>query len=147
MAGARTQAEPTCGKPRGARRRRGRALFGSWRACDRGCARDRGGYDRRPTHWTTRGRSSIFLVRSSRYEGLEMDVLTDVMQTVRVRSHLYGRLELGAPWGMEFGACDRPGFFIVSRGNCWLEVTGIDGPVPLAGGDFVFLPKGRAHTL
>ncbi|HEV8112659.1 MAG TPA: AraC family transcriptional regulator [Planctomycetota bacterium] len=76
-----------------------------------------------------------------------MDVLTDVMQTVRVRSHLYGRLELGAPWGMEFGACDRPGFFIVSRGNCWLEVTGIDGPVPLAGGDFVFLPKGRAHTL
>jgi AraC-like DNA-binding protein len=76
-----------------------------------------------------------------------MDVLTDVMQTVRVQSHLYGRLELGAPWGMEFGACDRPGFFIVSRGSCWLEVTGIEEQVPLAGGDFVFLPKGRGHAL
>jgi AraC-like DNA-binding protein len=76
-----------------------------------------------------------------------MDVLTDVMQTVRVRSHLYGRLELSAPWGIEFGACGRPGFLVVSRGSCWLEVPGIGSRVPLAGGDFVFLPKGAGHAL
>ena len=35
-----------------------------------------------------------------------MDVLTDVMQTVRVRSHLYGRLELTAPWGIRIDAPD-----------------------------------------
>jgi AraC-like DNA-binding protein len=76
-----------------------------------------------------------------------MDVLTDVMQTVRVRSHLYGRLELTAPWGIRIDAPDRPAFFVVSRGNCWLQMSDAEEPVPLAGGDFVFLPKAHAHTL
>src|SRR5262249_8722519 len=118
----------------------------------RGCGPPECGYDRRRPRRTTRGRPSIFLVRSSRSNRFVMDVLTDVMQTVRVRSHLYGRLELSAPWGIEFGACGRPGFLVVSRGSCWLEVPGPeDGSkgsrVPLAGGDFVFLPKGAGHTL
>jgi Cupin len=29
-----------------------------------------------------------------------MDVLTDMLQTVRLRGHLYGRMELTAPWGL-----------------------------------------------
>lgn len=76
-----------------------------------------------------------------------MDVLTDVMETVRVRSHLYGRLELTAPWGMRVDEPERPSFFVVSRGSCWLDVTGVAGPIPLAGGDFVFLPKARPLIL
>jgi hypothetical protein len=31
---------------------------------------------------------------------MAMDVLTDVMQTLRVRSNLYGRAEFTAPWGI-----------------------------------------------
>lgn len=76
-----------------------------------------------------------------------MDVLTDMLQTVRLRSHLYGRMELTAPWGMRIDTPHQAGFFVVSRGNCWLEVIGADNPVPLAGGDFVFLPKARCHIL
>jgi AraC-like DNA-binding protein len=76
-----------------------------------------------------------------------MDVLSDVMQTVRLQSHLYGRLELTAPWGMRIDAPDRPSFFVVTRGSCWLEMGGGEKPVPLAGGDFVFLPRARPHIL
>src|SRR5687768_15673356 len=77
-----------------------------------------------------------------------MDVLTDVMQTVRVRSNLYGRAEFTAPWGIRVThGPGRAGFFVISRGSCWLEVDGIENPVPLAGGDFIFLPQGGTYNL
>ena len=77
-----------------------------------------------------------------------MDVLTDVMQTVRVRSNLYGRAEFTSPWGIKVhqkGGNAR--FFVISRGSCWLEMDGLANPVPLAGGDFIFLPHGHEYRL
>ena len=70
-----------------------------------------------------------------------MDVLTDVLEAARMKSGLYGRLELTAPWGLSF---DRgaPHFCVVTRGTCWLEVEGTPDPIQLGGGDLVFLPKG-----
>jgi AraC-like DNA-binding protein len=77
-----------------------------------------------------------------------MDVLTDVMQTLRVRSHLYGRAEFTAPWGISVPRePGHAGFFVVSRGSCWLETEGLDHAVPLAGGDFVFFPHGGPYVL
>src|SRR5262245_34913706 len=85
-----------------------------------------------------------------------MDVLTDVLQAVRLRSEVYGRFEWTAPWGAQFAEGGSPIFHIVSRGSCWLEVEeaysgsrpgGASGAIPLAGGDFVFLPQGHAHSL
>ena len=77
-----------------------------------------------------------------------MDVLTDVMQTVRVHSNLYGRAEFTAPWGIRVPhEPGRAGFFVISRGSCWLEVDGLESPVPLAGGDFVFFPQGGPYSL
>ena len=77
-----------------------------------------------------------------------MDVLTDVMQTVRVRSNLYGRAEFTAPWGIEVPQQrGNAQFFVISRGSCWLEMDGLENPVPLAGGDFIFLPHGDAYCL
>lgn len=38
-------------------------------------------------------------------------------------------------------------FHVVMRGNCWLEVEGIDEQIPLVGGDLVVLPTGVAHAL
>ncbi len=78
-----------------------------------------------------------------------MDVLADVLQSVRLRSQVYGRMELTAPWGMRLdqGPLAHPIFYVVSRGTCWLELDAADRPVPLAGGDFVFLPRGGPLTL
>jgi AraC-like DNA-binding protein len=76
-----------------------------------------------------------------------MDVLTDVLETVRVSSVCYGRVELGAPWGVRVGKRDAAAFHVLLRGNCWLEVEGFGEPVPLSSGDLFSLPHGHAHVL
>jgi AraC-like DNA-binding protein len=78
-----------------------------------------------------------------------MDVLTDVLESVRMRSNVYGRMELTAPWGLrvDFGAQGHPSFYVVSRGTCWLELDGVADAIPLTGGDFLLLPKGRPHVI
>ena len=75
-----------------------------------------------------------------------MDVLADVLESIRVKALVSGRLELAAPWGfrMEGG---RSGFYVVTRGSCWLQVDGVEPPIQLTGGDFVLLPQGHAHAL
>jgi len=75
-----------------------------------------------------------------------MDVLTDVLEAARLKSGIYGRLELTAPWGLRFDRAD-PHFYVVTRGTCWLEVEGAGDPIQLGGGDFVLLPKGGPHAL
>jgi len=74
-----------------------------------------------------------------------MDVLAEIMSLLRTRGQLYGRLDLTAPFGLEFpgnkGIC-----LIVTRGSCFL---GFDKHplVPLVGGDFVFLPAPKTYSL
>src|SRR5436305_2331555 len=67
------------------------------------------------------------------------------MALLRTRGHLYGRLELTAPFGLEFpgnkGIC-----LIVTRGSCYLGVDRLP-PVSLVGGDFVFLPTPATYSL
>jgi len=76
---------------------------------------------------------------------VNVDVLTEIMDLVRTKGQLYGRLERTAPFGLEFpagkGIC-----LIVTRGACVLGVD--DLPLtPLVGGDFVFLPAPDTHSL
>ena len=74
-----------------------------------------------------------------------MDVLAEVMSLLRTRGHLYGRIELTAPFGLEFPG-DKGICLIVTRGSCLL---GFDRHplIPLAGGDFVFLPSPTTYSL
>lgn len=78
-----------------------------------------------------------------------MDVLTDVLRTVRLQNQCYGRLELTAPWGVEVDGSEPPSahFYAVLRGSGWLQVDGSSQAVPLAGGDLVLLPGGARHLL
>ncbi|MDC0749583.1 AraC family transcriptional regulator [Polyangium mundeleinium] len=74
-----------------------------------------------------------------------MDVLADVLRGLHLRTKVYGRLEMRAPWGMRV---EKPGhalFYAVSRGSCLLEVDG--ARIPLSGGDFVFLLGRSTHVL
>ena len=74
-----------------------------------------------------------------------MDVLAEVMSLLRTKGQLYGRIELSAPFALEFpggkGIC-----LIVTRGSCFL---GVDRHpiIPLVGGDFVFLPAPQTYSL
>src|SRR4051812_38730670 len=65
--------------------------------------------------------------------------------SLRVRTEVYGRLELSAPWGIRL-ALSPPGYFhFVSRGSCWLEIDG--ERIALAAGDWIFVLGGGPHTL
>jgi AraC family transcriptional regulator, alkane utilization regulator len=75
------------------------------------------------------------------------DPVAQLLGLLRVRSSVYCRSVMRAPWG--FGVVARPvaAFHLVTRGSCWLEVAADERPVSLAGGDLVILPRGSAHQV
>lgn len=74
------------------------------------------------------------------------DVLTAVLDALRLRSRIFCRSELKAPWGMALKRSDYAHFHVVERGGAWLQIEGSE-PVALAGGDLVVVPHGSGHTL
>jgi AraC-like DNA-binding protein len=75
-----------------------------------------------------------------------MDVLSDVLGTVRLESSVMARTELAAPWGIRADAQDRFAFHLLGRGTAWLEVEGCD-PIEVAAGDVAVIAPGRGHTM
>ncbi|GAB3691665.1 AraC family transcriptional regulator [Nocardiopsis oceani] len=79
-----------------------------------------------------------------------MDVLSDVVSTLRTGQPRSARVEWYAPWGMRFsdaaGASSGAGFQVVLQGSCWLLLDD-RAPVQLGAGDVLFLPRGRTHAL
>src|SRR5436305_5869766 len=72
------------------------------------------------------------------------------------------RLEATAPWGLiqekqaeekvtpsdkKMSPTDLAHFAMLSRGNCWLSVEGIEEPIPLTGGDCFLLARGTSIVL
>jgi AraC-like DNA-binding protein len=75
-----------------------------------------------------------------------MDVLTDVLQSIHVKGFVFGRFELSAPWGFESGGGGGLGFCVVTRGNLWLEMSGM-APLQLGGGDLLLIKKEHAYVM
>jgi len=75
-----------------------------------------------------------------------MDVLSDVLDTVRLTSTIVVQTRLVAPWGMRTEPRDSFAFHVVSGGTAWFAIDGSD-PIALAAGDVVVLAPGHAHTL
>ncbi len=75
-----------------------------------------------------------------------MDVLTEVLSTMRVSSALYARVEAAAPWGIDFEVHHAIKFCLVTRGSCCLVVPGKE-PQTLAEGDFLLTTGGARYTL
>lgn len=76
-----------------------------------------------------------------------MDVLTDVLETVRVVAACYGRMEATAPWGIRIRSGEDAKFHVVLEGRAQLLVDGSDEIIELSAGDIVALPHGHAHSL
>ncbi len=76
-----------------------------------------------------------------------MDVLTDVLNTVRVSAACQGRLELGAPWGLKVPGGEFSKFHVVIQGSCFLELDGESEPILLEEGDLIALPHGDGHVV
>jgi AraC-like DNA-binding protein len=75
------------------------------------------------------------------------DVVSDLLDSVRVRTTVYCRSEMRAPWGFGVEAHGNPSFHVVTRGRCWLEVEGDTRPLELTTGDLVLLSHGPRHWL
>jgi AraC-like DNA-binding protein len=75
-----------------------------------------------------------------------VDVLSDVLDTVRLTSTVVVQTRLTAPWGIRTEPRDHFAFHVVSGGTAWFTVDGAD-PVALAAGDVVVLAPGHGHTL
>jgi AraC-like DNA-binding protein len=75
-----------------------------------------------------------------------VDVLTDVLETLRARGACYARLSAGAPFGVALPGGSLAGFHLVLEGSCVLRLDG-HPDVELGGGDLVALPHGLPHAL
>lgn len=73
------------------------------------------------------------------------------MQSVHLSPAVFGRMELGDPWRLRVPARDYLSFYVVSRGAARLELPDAHpahrGPIHLAAGDAVLLPRVSAHVL
>lgn len=83
---------------------------------------------------------------SGHLQATPSDVLSSVVGSLRLRSRVFCRSELAAPWGLALPPSDYAHFHVVERGGAWLRLKGAP-PLALAGGDLVVVPHGTGHTL
>ncbi|RYZ45342.1 MAG: AraC family transcriptional regulator, partial [Myxococcaceae bacterium] len=62
--------------------------------------------------------------RPDSVEGRGVDVLAEVLDTLRLSTRMHGRFELFAPWGLQFGTSPGAHIILVARGGARLEVEG-----------------------
>lgn len=75
------------------------------------------------------------------------DGVSEMLRSLRVRTTVFCRSDMRAPWGFGVRAHGRAAFHVLLEGRCTLEVAGVDEPVKLEAGDLVVLPRGPGHTL
>ena len=75
-----------------------------------------------------------------------MDALSTILEATRLRSVVYSKFPLAAPWGLDVVKDGNSQFWRLVSGNC--TVGSPDGRIiELAEGDLVFVPHGSAHWI
>ncbi|WP_233261413.1 AraC family transcriptional regulator [Vitiosangium sp. GDMCC 1.1324] len=77
----------------------------------------------------------------------QTDVISDVLETMRFTTLIFGRFELGAPWAIRVPKKETSSFYVLPRGSMRLRVEGVEQPLLLSAGDIVLVPHGSAHVL
>lgn len=76
-----------------------------------------------------------------------MDVLTDVLNSLRLKGSVYCRSELENPWTLHFQKHSVAVFHVVELGTAYLRLDGSSEILKLEQGDFVMLPDGAPHSV
>lgn len=74
-----------------------------------------------------------------------MDVLSEILEKVKLSSVVYFKSDFSSPWGMDIPKGPFAQFHIVTRGQCVLRVA--DRSLQLFAGDIVVFPLGISHWL
>ena len=75
------------------------------------------------------------------------DLLSEVLQAVSLRSVVFCRCELRAPWGFHVPQREKTGFHVITAGRCRLEMSEPHLAVEVEAGDLLFFPHGHAHVM
>lgn len=76
------------------------------------------------------------------------DILGDLLGSLRLTTLVYGRMELGAPWGLRFpNLSNAASLCVIVRGGAQLTVDRSEQSTMLSAGDVALLPNGGAHVL
>jgi AraC-like DNA-binding protein len=87
-----------------------------------------------------------------------MDILSDVLQSVRLTGAIFFDIKASEPWVAETPAGDSivnamfPGsehlicYHVITEGGCWACMSG-EAPLRLSAGDIIVLPHGDTHVL
>jgi AraC-like DNA-binding protein len=73
------------------------------------------------------------------------DPVSELLRVVRVRSTVYCRSLMRAPWGFGVEAHGNPAFHVVTSGRCWVEIDAAPDQFALSAGDLIVLPSGPRH--
>lgn len=88
-----------------------------------------------------------------------MDVLSDVLQVIRLSGSIQFCHRLSAPWSLQTPPSDElatvlnaeakriASFHIVAEGNGWVEIEGSQDPQPFNQGDVILIPSSAVHIL
>jgi len=74
-----------------------------------------------------------------------MDVLSDILSKVKLKSVVYFKSDFSEPWGMEIPKGPFAQFHIITKGQCVLKTK--DKSLKLFTGDIVVFPLGASHWL
>jgi AraC-like DNA-binding protein len=75
-----------------------------------------------------------------------VDVLSEVLASVRLGSSLIGRASLRRPWGIAVNPMTNAAIHVVQAGGCWLRLA--EGtPIRVSAGDAILVASGVGHSL
>ena len=78
----------------------------------------------------------------------DLNVLSDVLDTLRFRGSIFFRSRLASPWGMSLQQTENPRFHIALSGNCFLGIEEAKTEtINLQEMDIVMLPHGEMHWI
>jgi len=77
----------------------------------------------------------------------ESDLLSDVLQTLRLRGRIFKQGSYCGDWALDAAGATGTVFHLIGRGQAWLHRKGVREPLIVRGGDLVMFPKAEWHQL
>jgi len=74
------------------------------------------------------------------------DLVTEILGSVTLKTVVFGRAQLHAPWGLHVDLPGRAVFHIVLHGRCWFSFNGAK-PVQITYGDTILFPRADVHAM
>jgi AraC family transcriptional regulator, activator of mtrCDE len=77
-----------------------------------------------------------------------MDLLSDILDLMKLSGTLYFRTSFSSPWGVQVPSFENVcRFHYAHRGRCFARVADEEKAIPLEQGDLIIIPHGAPHVL